>query len=92
ASLHMPFSNGYLNLSDAQAGQTLYGTTGLRGAGQTVSVTIGTTVYSGTVDSSGNWSLQLPPSALTGLPDGLLNISVTVSDAAGNTSTVQGGA
>ncbi|GLY62154.1 hypothetical protein Pcaca05_30110 [Pectobacterium carotovorum subsp. carotovorum] len=92
ASLHMPFSNGYLNLSDAQAGQTLYGTTGLRGAGQTVSVTIGTTVYSGTVDSSGNWSLQLPPSALTGLPDGLLNISVTVSDAAGNTSTVLGGA
>ncbi|KFF66273.1 large repetitive protein [Pectobacterium brasiliense] len=92
ASLHMPFSNGYLNLSDAQAGQTLYGTTGLRGAGQTVSVTIGTTVYSGTVDSSGNWSLQLPPSALTELPDGLLNISVTVSDAAGNTSTVQGGA
>ncbi|MEQ9843634.1 Ig-like domain-containing protein [Pectobacterium brasiliense] len=92
ASLHMPFSNGYLNLSDAQAGQTLYGTTGLRGAGQTVSVTIGTTVYSGTVDSSGNWSLQLPPSALTGLPDGLLDISVTVSDAAGNTSTVQGGA
>ncbi|MEQ9929998.1 Ig-like domain-containing protein [Pectobacterium parvum] len=92
ASLHMPFSNGYLNLSDAQAGQTLYGTTGLRGAGQTVSVTIGTTVYSGTVDSNGNWSLQLPPSALTGLPDGLLNISVTVSDAAGNTSTVQGGA
>ncbi|MFJ5417164.1 Ig-like domain-containing protein [Pectobacterium carotovorum] len=90
ASLHMPFSNGYLNLSDAQAGQTLYGTTGLRGAGQTVSVTIGTTVYSGTVDSNGNWSLQLSPSVLTPLADGLLNISVTVSDAAGNTSTVQG--
>lgn len=92
ASLHMPFSNGYLNLSDAQAGQTLYGTTGLRGAGQTVSVTIGTTVYSGTVDSNGNWSLQLSPSVLTPLADGLLNISVTVSDAAGNTSTVQGSA
>ncbi|WP_223257698.1 Ig-like domain-containing protein [Pectobacterium peruviense] len=92
ASLNMPFSNGYLNLSDAQAGQTLSGTTGLRGAGQTVSVTVGTTVYSGTVDSSGNWILQLPSSALTGLADGLLNISVTVSDAAGNTSTVQGGA
>lgn len=92
ASLHMPFSNGYLNLSDAQAGQTLYGTTGLRGAGQTVSITIGTTVYSGTVDGSGNWSLQLSPSVLTPLADGQLNISVTVSDAAGNTSTVQGSA
>ncbi|MCL6375844.1 Ig-like domain-containing protein [Pectobacterium brasiliense] len=92
ASLHMPFSNGYLNLSDAQAGQTLYGTTGLRGAGQTVSVTIGSTVYTGTVDNNGNWNLQLPPSVLTTLADGLLNISVTVSDAAGNTSTVQGSA
>ncbi|AOR64367.1 Ig-like domain-containing protein [Pectobacterium wasabiae] len=92
ASLNMPFSNGYLNLSDAQAGQTLSGTTGLHGAGQTVSITIGSTVYSGTVDSNGNWSLQLPSSALTGLADGILNISVTVSDAAGNTSTVQGSA
>ncbi|POD97760.1 Ig-like domain-containing protein [Pectobacterium odoriferum] len=92
ASLHMPFSNGYLNLSDAQTGQTLSGTTGLRGSGQTVSITIGTTVYSGTVDSNGNWSLQLSPSVLTPLADGLLNISVTVSDAAGNTSTVQGSA
>ncbi|MDX6913730.1 Ig-like domain-containing protein [Pectobacterium carotovorum] len=92
ASLHMPFSNGYLNLSDAQGGQTLYGTTGLRGAGQTVSITIGTTVYAGTVDGSGNWSLQLPSSVLTALADGLLNISVTVSDVAGNTSTVQGSA
>ncbi|MEQ9878298.1 Ig-like domain-containing protein [Pectobacterium aroidearum] len=92
ASLHMPFSNGYLNLSDAQGGQTLYGTTGLRGAGQAVSVTIDGTVYSGTVDGSGNWSLQLPSSVLTALADGLLNISVTVSDAAGNTSTVQGSA
>lgn len=92
ASLHMPFSNGYLNLSDAQGGQTLYGTTGLRGAGQTVSITIGTTVYAGTVDGSGNWSLQLPSSVLIALADGLLNISVTVSDVAGNTSTVQGSA
>ncbi|POE14066.1 large repetitive protein [Pectobacterium odoriferum] len=92
ASLHMPFSNGYLNLSDAQTGQTLSGTTGLSGSGQTVSITIGTTVYSGTVDSNGNWSLQLSPSVLTPLADGLLNISVTVSDAAGNTSTVQGSA
>ncbi|MDE8742315.1 Ig-like domain-containing protein [Pectobacterium polaris] len=92
ASLHMPFSNGYLNLSDAQAGQTLYGTTGLRGAGQTVSVTIGTAVYSGTVDSNGNWSLQLSPSVLNALADGIQNISVAVSDAAGNTSTVQGSA
>ncbi|MEQ9887086.1 Ig-like domain-containing protein [Pectobacterium zantedeschiae] len=92
ASLNMPFSNGYLNANDALSGQTLSGSTGLHGSGQTVSVTIGTTIYSGTVDNNGNWSLQLPSSVLTGLPDGILNISVTVSDAAGNTSTVQGSA
>ncbi|WP_233505403.1 Ig-like domain-containing protein [Pectobacterium atrosepticum] len=92
ASLNMPFSNGYLNANDALSGQTLSGSTGLHGSGQTVSVTIGTTVYSGTVDGNGNWNLQLPSSALIGLADGILNISVTVSDAAGNTSTIQGSA
>ncbi|KHN53958.1 Ig-like domain-containing protein [Pectobacterium fontis] len=90
ASLNIPFGNGYLNLSDAQTAQTLSGTTGIHAVGQTVSVTLGNTVYAGTVDSSGNWSLPIPSPVLTALADGILNISVTVSDAAGNTSTVQG--
>lgn len=58
--------------------------------GQTVSVTIGGISYTGTVDSNGNWSLQLSPAILGTLADGVQNISVTVTDTAGNTSTVQG--
>ncbi len=90
ASLNTPFGNGYLNVSDAQAGQTLSGTTGIHAVGQTVSVTIGGISYTGTVDSNGNWSLQLSPAILGALADGVQNISVTVTDTAGNTSTVQG--
>ncbi|WCG82214.1 Ig-like domain-containing protein [Pectobacterium sp. A5351] len=90
ASLNTPFGNGYLNVSDAQTEQTLSGTTGIHAVGQTVSVTIGAVSYTGTVDNNGNWSLQLSPAILGALADGLQNISVTVTDAAGNTSTVQG--
>ncbi|MDE8754743.1 Ig-like domain-containing protein [Pectobacterium polaris] len=90
ATLNTPFSDGYLNLNDAQSVQTLSGTTGIRGTGQTVSVTIGTASYSGIVDSNGNWSLPLPPNVLSALAEGIQHISVTVSDVAGNISIVEG--
>lgn len=90
ATLDAPFGNGYLNQSEAQAGQTLTGTTGVSGAGQTVSVTIGSQTFTGTVNSNGHWQLPLPPNVLTQLNDGITQISVTVGDVAGNTSTTGG--
>ncbi len=90
ATLDAPFGNGYLNQNEAQAGQTLTGTTGISGAGQTVSVTIGAQTFTGTVNSNGHWQLPLPPNVLTQLSDGVTAISVTVTDAAGNTSTANG--
>lgn len=90
ATLDAPFGNGYLNQNEAQAGQTLTGTTGIRGAGQTVKVTIGSEIFTGTVNSNGHWQLALPANVLTQLGDGVTAIAVTVTDAAGNTSTVNG--
>ncbi|MCW2478425.1 Ig-like domain-containing protein [Candidatus Symbiopectobacterium sp. NZEC135] len=90
ATLDAPFGNGYLNQNEAQAGQTLTGTTGISGAGQTVSVTIGAQTFTGTVNSNGHWQLPLPSNVLTQLSDGVTAISVTVTDAAGNTSTANG--
>ncbi|MGL9720528.1 Ig-like domain-containing protein [Symbiopectobacterium sp.] len=90
ATLDAPFGNGYLNQSEAQAGQTLTGTTGISGAGQAVKVTIGSDTFIGTVNSSGHWQLALPANVLTQLSDGVTSISVTVTDAAGNTSTANG--
>ncbi|QZN95213.1 Ig-like domain-containing protein [Symbiopectobacterium purcellii] len=92
ATLEAPFGNGYLNQNEAQAGQTLTGTTGISGAGQTVKVTIGSEIFTGTVNSNGHWQLALPANVLTQLSDGVTAISVTVTDAAGNTSTVNGSA
>lgn len=85
ATLDAPFGNGYLNQSEAQAGQTLTGTTGISGAGQAVKVTIGSDTFIGTVNSSGHWQLAMPANVLTQLSDGVTSISVTVTDAAGNT-------
>ncbi|MDY4314628.1 Ig-like domain-containing protein [Pectobacterium actinidiae] len=87
-----PFDDGYLNLSEAQSGQTLSGTTGLQGPGQEISVTIGGQTYSGMVDNTGNWDIVLPPSALLGLPEGMLMFDVTVQDISGNTATLSSSA
>ncbi|KFX20776.1 Ig-like domain-containing protein [Pectobacterium betavasculorum] len=87
-----PFDDGYLNLSEAQSGQTLSGTTGLQGPGQAISVTIGGQTYSGVVDNTGNWDIVLPPSALLGLPEGMLMFDVTVQDASGNSATLSSSA
>ena len=86
-SVDIPFGDGVLNASEAALGQTLYGTTGVAGAGQTVSVIIGTTTYTGTVDTNGNWSIPLPSAVLQGLPQTGADLAVTVTDVAGNSSS-----
>ncbi|WP_421504926.1 Ig-like domain-containing protein [Erwinia rhapontici] len=86
-SVDIPFGDGVLNASEAALGQTLYGTTGVAGAGQTVSVLIGTTTYTGTVDTNGNWSIPLPSAVLQGLPQTGADLAVTVTDVAGNSSS-----
>lgn len=86
-SVDTPFGDGVLNASEAALGQTLYGTSGVAGAGQTVSVLIGTTTYTGTVDANGNWNIPLPSAVLQGLPQTGANLDVTVTDVAGNSSS-----
>ncbi|WP_318364498.1 Ig-like domain-containing protein [Enterobacter sp.] len=81
------FTDGVLNNSEAAAGQVLTGNTGVIGAGQTVTVTLNGVPYNtgATVDANGQWSVTLPPSALTGLTNGQTQtVVVTVSDAYGN--------
>jgi hypothetical protein len=89
-TLNLPFGDGVLNAAEAQVPQTLTGTTGIAGAGQSVSLNLGGTLYTGTVDANGNWSLTLPAQALSDLPDGTTTLPVTVSDLAGNTATLNG--
>ncbi|QGU86886.1 Ig-like domain-containing protein [Erwinia sorbitola] len=86
-SIDTPFGDGALNASEAAQGQTLNGTSGVAGAGQTVSVTIGANSYTGTVDAGGNWSINLPADVLQALPQNSNSLAVTVTDAAGNSSS-----
>lgn len=84
------FGDGLLNSSEITTAQPLSGSTGVTGDGQTVSVVLNGVTYTGTVDSNGNWQVSVPASALATLPEGTLNYTVTVQDAAGNTGSNQG--
>ncbi|WP_338463745.1 Ig-like domain-containing protein [Franconibacter daqui] len=78
------FGDNLLNLAESQTAQPLTGSTGVSGAGQTVLVSLNGTTYTATVDNDGRWSLTLPPEVLSQLAQGGLAVSVTATDAAGN--------
>ncbi|WP_447882216.1 Ig-like domain-containing protein, partial [Serratia fonticola] len=88
ATLNTPFGDGILNGTEAGQPQTLTGSTGITTPGQTVTVTLGGKTYTGTVDGSGNWSVSIPAADLQALPDGTPALSVVVTDAAGNSNTL----
>ncbi|KAB1480943.1 large repetitive protein, partial [Cronobacter sakazakii] len=86
-----PFIDGALNNAEAGVAQTITGSTGVSGAGQTVEIVLNGTTYTGTVLENGDWSVSLPPSAFTGLtPGSTQNFQVNVSDAYGNTDSAPG--
>ena len=87
ATIDVPFGDGVLSGNEANSGQTLTGNTGETGAGQTVTVTLGGTDYTGTVNNDGSWSVTLPPAALQNLPQGSNDVTVVVTDSAGNSAT-----
>ncbi|EOW6742967.1 beta strand repeat-containing protein, partial [Cronobacter dublinensis] len=86
-TLNTPFTDGIISAAEVSAGGTLSGATGVNGAGQTVTVQLGDDTYTAVVDSSGNWSVTLPPAALQGLNEGETPLVVTATDAAGNQNT-----
>lgn len=90
ATLNPPFGDGLLGIDEAATSQTLSGTTGVVGGGQTVTVSIGGQQYTGTVDNNGVWNVTIPSGDLRLLPIGNNPIIVSVTDAAGNTDTQNG--
>lgn len=88
ATINTPFGDGTINIIEAAAGGALTGTTGSRGAGQSVSVQLDNGApISGTVDANGNWTLPLTPAQIGLLAQGSHTVTVTVADAAGNQNT-----
>ncbi|WP_312458114.1 Ig-like domain-containing protein [Pseudescherichia sp.] len=88
ATINTPFGDGTINALEAAAGGALTGTTGSRGAGQSVTVQLDNGApISGTVDANGNWTLPLTPTQISLLAQGSHTVTVTVADAAGNQNT-----
>ena len=79
---------GLINASEAAAGGTLSGVTGITSVGQSVTVNInGNNFTANVIDGAGTWTLDLPAALLQTLPNGNWTVTVTATDAAGNTSS-----
>lgn len=83
-----PFGSG-LGIDEAAGALIISGTTGIEGANQGVQlrVDVNGIIYNGTVDENGNWTVNLPAGALSGLSNGAHEINVIVTDAAGNSAS-----
>ncbi|HFT0375680.1 TPA: Ig-like domain-containing protein [Enterobacter mori] len=76
-----------INAAEVAAGQTLSGTVANAEAGNTVTVTIGGSSYTATVQSDLTWSVNVPSDVLTALGNGSLSVTATVTNGHGNTGT-----
>ncbi|NIG73585.1 Ig-like domain-containing protein [Klebsiella sp. Ap-873] len=75
-----------INSAEQQAGQVISGTTDAQ-PGQTVTVTFNNHSYKAVVSDTGTWSVTVPAQDFLGATDGSYQISASVSDKAGNSSS-----
>jgi len=79
--------DGALNAVTAGVDQILTGTLSNFTAGSTVNVSIGNLLLPAVVDATGKFTATLTVAQMAGLGDGKLNVNVSVTDLAGNTSS-----
>ncbi|WP_431223660.1 Ig-like domain-containing protein [Serratia sp. L9] len=77
-----------LNAAEVLASQTVTGSASLADAGRTVTLTLNGKTYTAVVQPDGTWSASLPTADLQALTDGSHNLVATLSDAAGNSTSV----
>ncbi|MFW7250477.1 Ig-like domain-containing protein [Enterobacter sp. BNK-34] len=76
-----------INLAEHSQAHIVSGTATGAAAGDKVTVTIGGQTYTTVLDAAGNWSVGVPASVISGLSDGTVIVTASVTDAAGNTGT-----
>ncbi|UXP21955.1 Ig-like domain-containing protein [Enterobacter sp. 155105] len=76
-----------INIAEHAQAQIVSGTATGAAAGDKVTVTIGGQTYTTVLDAAGNWSVGVPASVISGLQDGTVTVTASVTDAAGNTGT-----
>ena len=80
-------TDNVINTPEHTQAQIISGTVTGAQAGDIVTVTLNNMDYTTVVDGSGNWSLGVPASVVSGLADGSYPVSVSVTDKAGNTGS-----
>ncbi|KDW34357.1 BapA-related adhesin SiiEA [Escherichia coli] len=80
-------TDNVINTPEHTQAQIISGTVTGAQAGDIVTVTLNDVDYTTVVDASGNWSLGVPASVVSGLVDGSYPINVSVTDRAGNTGS-----
>ncbi|MGG6631746.1 UNVERIFIED_CONTAM: Ig-like domain-containing protein [Enterobacter cloacae] len=76
-----------INIAEHAQAQIISGIATGAAAGDKVTVTIGGQSYTTVLDAAGNWSVGVPASVISGLSDGSVTVTASVTDAAGNTGT-----
>ncbi|WP_458573862.1 Ig-like domain-containing protein [Enterobacter ludwigii] len=76
-----------INVAEHAQAQIVSGSATGAAAGDKVTVTLGSQTYTTVLDAAGNWSVGVPANVISGLSDGTVTVSVSVTDAAGNTGS-----
>ena len=76
-----------INVAEHAQAHIISGTATGAAAGDKVTVTVGGQTYTTVLDAAGNWSVGVPASVISGLSDGTVIVTASVTDAAGNTGT-----
>ncbi|HDR1954709.1 TPA: Ig-like domain-containing protein [Enterobacter hormaechei] len=86
-TIHTVAGDDVINVAEHNQAQIISGSATGAAAGDTVTVTIGGQTYTTVLDAAGNWSVGVPANVISGLSDGTVTVSVSVTDAAGNTGS-----
>ncbi|MBG0518846.1 Ig-like domain-containing protein [Enterobacter hormaechei] len=86
-TIHTVAGDDVINVAEHNQAQIVSGSATGAAAGDTVTVTIGGQTYTTVLDAAGNWSVGVPANVISGLSDGSVTVTASVTDAAGNTGS-----
>ncbi|WP_049110384.1 Ig-like domain-containing protein, partial [Enterobacter hormaechei] len=86
-TIHTVAGDDVINVAEHNQAQIISGSATGAAAGDTVTVTIGGQSYTTVLDAAGNWSVGVPANVISGLSDGSVTVTASVTDAAGNTGS-----
>ena len=86
-TIHTVAGDDVINVAEHNQAQIISGSATGAAAGDKITVTIGGQTYTTVLDAAGNWSVGVPASVISGLSDGSVTVTASVTDAAGNTGS-----